>query len=224
MNRNKVFTGLFVVLILFFIVYFLMFRSPEKSQSSSNDSPLNTVSEETTSTGVTTSASDTIDPTISPEVQKAVSPEFLLWFRTEIVKTESQALDPEKLELELKEKAQGLKPFEIQYLKEKILSKTAEAREKILSIYVLSLAGQISESSLLEVASAPLQFAEAQAPHSPEEALAMQEKSLRRLAIESLLESARQDPLLKKTLFDEFEKIPDPQLRQFALDQLQQIK
>jgi hypothetical protein len=224
MNKKTLTLGFTALILAASIIYFFFLKNPKSPDFVLQGPIQSSQSEKEDQKALATLTEDQQDPSVSAEVQKAVTPEFLLWFRTEIVKTESQNLNPDRLEIELKEKALALSAFEIQFLTEKVLSETAEAREKILSIYILSLAGENSETALLKIASAPLQYTEAQTPHSPEEALSMQEKSLRRLAVESLLESARQNPALKEALLAEFQNIPDPELRQFALARLGEIK
>lgn len=224
MNKKTLSLGILGIILIASLIYFFLLKNPASPDFILKGPIQSSQPEKEDQAALAVLTEDQQDPSVSAETQKAVTPQFLLWFRTEIVKTESQNLNPEKLEVELKEKALALTSFEIQFLKEKVLSEKAEAREKILSIYILSLAGKKSVDTLLEIASAPLQFSEAQAPHSPEEALSMQEKSLRRLAVESLLETAYQDPSAKPAILAEFQKIPDPELRQFALKRLAEIK
>ena len=157
-------------------------------------------------------------------VQDSINPEFQEWLSKESENVESSTKNSTEIEAQLRLRAQRLSPQEIKYLLQQSLNMAGSAKRRIFSTYLLTLAPEKTESALLAMAQAPLTFSGPQTTHSPEEALAAQERALRRMAIDSLVASARGNSSMQDQLLRQFSEIPEESLRRHAEQQLSQIK
>lgn len=159
-----------------------------------------------------------------PFLQKAanVSEAFKTWFAASYVEVEKSSVDPQKVQEDLTRKAFAMNAEERLFLFQKVLSTSSKATEKMFSAYVLGLNPEQNTAYLELIAKAPLVYIDA-AVHSPEETLQMQEKALRRMAIESLLNRAAADPSYKRSLSDLASQIQDPALKKFLEKKLSEL-
>lgn len=161
--------------------------------------------------------------TNDPSDSGRVSVAFTQWFENQAREMEKSVTDPKAKEVELKTAAQKLTPSEVQFLKERSINMKDAANSRILAVYVMSLAPDVTEEALLEVAQAPLVMQGEHPVHSPEETLAAQEKSLRRMAIDALIEQARQNPDRRTALKTAIGQITDSSLREYAEKSYQKL-
>lgn len=147
---------------------------------------------------------------------------FQDWFQKEAQEIEKSSGDPQVQEERLKKIAQELNPSEIQVLKEALLAENTSANSSILSMYLLTLAPKASEA-LEEVIKAPLKYDVDQPVHSPEETLSMQERSLRRMALDALFNRAEADSDQRERLRRVIAEIPDKSLREYAEKRLKSL-
>lgn len=153
-----------------------------------------------------------------------VSVAFIQWFENQAREMEKSVTDPKGKELELKTVAQKLTPPEVQFLKERSVNMKDAANNRILAVYVMTLAPEVTGEALAEIAQAPLVMQGEHPVHSPEETLAAQEKSLRRMAIDALIEQARQNPDRRGALKTAISQITDPSLREYAEKSYQKLQ
>lgn len=147
---------------------------------------------------------------------------FQDWFHKEAQEIEKSSGDPHAQEDRLKKIAKELNPAEIQVLKETLLGDNTSANASILSMYLLTLAPSASEA-LEDVIKAPLKYDGEHPVHSPEETLSMQERSLRRMALEALFSRAEADSAQKDRLRRFIADIPDRSLREYAEKRLKSL-
>ncbi len=117
-----------------------------------------------------------------------VEPKFKRWFGEETSQMGSTQLNSGQKETELRQKAKSFTARQIQFLKNKITDSTSTQDEKILSTYLLSIAGDVE--SLSEVASQSLKVESAE-PHSLQEIQNNQERARAIIAIDAIAESGR---------------------------------
>lgn len=156
-------------------------------------------------------------PNDSSQAAQEVSPEFSEKFSTEASKMEQFSGDPATRENALRTWAQALTLPEVQFLKIQALSQQSSANERILATFLLTLTSDNGpgQQALLEFVTAPLQVPTDFAVHSPQETLSAQEKALRRMAIDALIEKARRQGNTDE-LQSSIDKIQDPALRDYA--------
>lgn len=152
----------------------------------------------------------------SSNSEAPVSTDFIQWVTQEAFNMEKSSVDPQVKEAELVKRAQSLSPAELRYLKEKSLNLSTPANERILSTYLLTLAPEKTSEVLQEIMQEPLRLQGSFPVHSPEEVLAMQEKSLRRMAVDALLGDAQKHPEKRNSLEDAISQIKDPVLKEYA--------
>ncbi|MEK2644251.1 hypothetical protein [Bdellovibrio sp. BCCA] len=145
-----------------------------------------------------------------------VSAVFIQWFENEARDMEKSSIDPKVKEAQLKEAVQKMEPFEVQFLKDTSLNMKESANNRILAVYLLTLAPEVTSGALGEIVETPLAMQGEHPVHSPEETLAAQEKSLRRMAIDSLIEQARKDELRHEQVKNIISQITDRSLREYA--------
>lgn len=151
----------------------------------------------------------------------APTPAFVTWFNGE-AKNLDQPTNQKNKESELKQTAARLTTADVRFLENKTLDFKNPANERILAAYLLTLAPQ-SDAALSDMVQAPLAMAGEHPVHSPEETLAAQEKSIRRMAIDALIERARSNPALRNELSQTIAKISDPSLREYAEKSYRQL-
>lgn len=158
-----------------------------------------------------------------PNTEIHVSTEFRDWVKNSSESLHESVESQEQTEALLRTKSSALSLQESQYLAQMALQASAPANTRIFSVYLLGLQAPHNLLAISAVLEAPLSFQEKPATHSPEETLAMQEKSLRRMAIEDLLKSFQKGELPREQIVQTFDKIPDAQLKKYAHTRLQEL-
>ncbi len=118
-------------------------------------------------------------------------PKFIKWFQGEALQVNSTSVDFKSKELELMAKAKSLNSRQIEYLKTTTVSPSTPQVEKILSVYLLTLGGEATQSALVEIATKDLNLTPAE-PHSLDEIKNNQERAKAIMAIDALAESKSQ--------------------------------
>lgn len=161
--------------------------------------------------------------TAEPDQEKRQAA-FRQWFEFEAKELEKSSSDPKIQEQRLTGIAQKLNAAEVTYLKNQTLGESSSANARILSVYTLSLAPEVTNSALEEISTAPLRYDGEHQTHSPEETLSMQEKALRRMALDSLFMRAQTDLEQREKLKRIVSQIPDPALREYAEKRLKSLQ
>jgi hypothetical protein len=129
-------------------------------------------------------------------------------------------------EAEATEKAQAeareMGAHEIRFAKEVALSAAAPANQRILALYLLSLAGSGANGALREIALAPLPAGGE--VHSHEEHQLMQAKAERRMAIDALVDRIGRGESTARDLTLLAEEMRDPGLRGYIQRKLRDIR
>ena len=152
-----------------------------------------------------------------------VGEDFLARFTAESQELDVSQSDAQTKAKELLSIAQNLKPEEIHFLALQSTNMQGPANSRILGVYILSLLPETSLEGLLQVVLTPLTYGSGDQPHSPEEALAGQEKAVRRVALNSLIKLATQQNNMASLLREKFKQIPDEELKEYALKSLDKI-
>lgn len=160
------------------------------------------------------SASSSASPSPTPTAD--VTAQFQQWVDSESESIEETQADPQAKQVELAKIAEKLSPQEMHYLEKKSTDMTSTARQRIFSTYLLTLAPENTHQALEEILRAPPAYAGQQPVHSPEETLAMQERSLRRMALDALIKRVRNNPQALPELRDFVSQISDDTLRKYA--------
>ncbi|MCB0420404.1 MAG: hypothetical protein KDD61_05380 [Bdellovibrionales bacterium] len=148
---------------------------------------------------------------------------FRQWFSEESGRLEDMGpMSPEYLE-SLSNRAASLADAEQAELVKIARNLSEPAQKKILAVYMLSLGKSGTLQSLTDFIEAPLQAEPDADPHSPEDAKRVQEKSLKIMAIEALVEQAKTDPQARSLLERSMENIADPYLRNYAKRKLTEL-
>lgn len=161
--------------------------------------------------------------TTEPDQEKRQAA-FQEWFQLEARELEKSSVDPKAQDERLKAVARRLNGKELEYLKSQTLGESSAATSRILSVYTLSLAPEVTGTVLEEISTAPLKYVGEQQTHSPEETLSMQEKSLRRMALDGLLKRAETDLDQREKLKRIVSQLPDPALRDYAEKRLKSLE
>lgn len=150
--------------------------------------------------------------------------ELTLWLQEE-AKALDAASQPQATEQRLKERAKNLQNNEVQFLAQVANEIARPANQRILATYLLTLSLENTASGLEVILRAPLQVSavDAAKTHSPEETLSMQEKALKRMAIDALIEKVKQMPSWRPQAEAIFKTIPDSNLRQYAESRLLEL-
>ncbi len=150
--------------------------------------------------------------------------DFQDWFNQEASQLDRAVSDSKAKEEELKARARSLTLQEMGFLKSQILADRVAANTRIFAAYLLSLAPEATASVLGDLVQEPLRYEGVQKVHSPEETLSMQEKSLRRMAIDALIKRAETEPGYRDELQKVVRGIPDTALREYAQKALDQLR
>lgn len=163
-------------------------------------------------------------PSVPPAVPPppGAKPEFVKFLGEESVRLDSPNVDTEAAERRSLEQAGAMEPLEIQYARDTVLSGKGSANQRVLALYLLTLAGPKAAGALREIVLAPLPDGRVQA-HSEEEHNLMQEKAQRVTAIDALTEQAKQDPAARDSLLRLADEVRDPGLRAYILKKIQSI-
>lgn len=159
-----------------------------------------------------------------PATEAQPAAEFQQWAANESAEVENTTTNSREKELELKTRARNLTPVEVHYLAMQSLLGTNPARQRIFTTYLLTLAPEVTQTGLQEILQAPLEYPGQHPVHSPEETLATQERSLRRMALDALLEKAKTSPETRDELRKFISQITDESLRNYAERSLEAIK
>lgn len=163
-------------------------------------------------------------PSVPPAVPPppGASPRFVQFLGEESVRLDSTNVDAAEAERRSEEEADLMGPLEIQYARDTVLSGKGSANQRVLALYLLTLAGPKAAGALREIVLAPLPDGRVTA-HSEEEHKLMQEKAQRITAIDELVEQARQDPAARDSLLRLADEVRDPDLRRYILNQVRSL-
>jgi hypothetical protein len=164
------------------------------------------------------------DDSPSTSTFTGINDQFKKWFDLESESIENSTPNPDYKEAELRQKAASLSSSEIDLLSRATLETNSPARKKIFAVYLLSLAPEKTAAGLFAIVQSPYQFNDQNPTHSPEETLAMQEKTLRKMALESLLQRAAADPGFRETFRKSITQISESSLRNYAEQVLANMK
>jgi hypothetical protein len=113
-------------------------------------------------------------------------------------------------------------PEEIRYAKELVVERQGGANQRIMAVYLLTLAGPKAAEALREIALAPLPDARVE-PHTEGEHRLMEEKAQRVTAIDALFEQAKGHPERKDAFLRLADEERDPGLRRYILKKAQSL-
>ncbi|MFP5519988.1 MAG: hypothetical protein ACLGGX_08800 [Bdellovibrionia bacterium] len=149
--------------------------------------------------------------------------EFISWVQSEAQELEKSAVDPQKIETELTARSGQLLAEEQGYLASRILEAASPANEKIFGIYLLSLNVDHNLQALSEVLKNDLNYPLENPTHSPEEVLSMQEKTLRRMAVDAIFEKAKTQKYAREQLEKLKTKSQSPYIRDYIKKKLAEL-
>lgn len=160
---------------------------------------------------------------LAPQAVATVSPAFLQFVAQEARALDGTTVDTASAEKRLQAQADAMSLGEVEHLKELALGKANPANQKILGVHLLGKAGLKAWPALLEILKAPV-AQEAPPQHSVEEVRWMQERALREMSLEALLEQASRDPRALELLREAVEKISDPSFAARVRKKLQDLE
>ncbi|XGC79956.1 hypothetical protein ACES2L_11515 [Bdellovibrio bacteriovorus] len=149
--------------------------------------------------------------------------QFQQWFSSEAENVEKSSGNPKAKELELRERVYNMQADEIKFLGKQSVDMSGPAKQRILATYLLTLAPNKTSDTLFFVVEAPLQITGDAQVHSTDETLSAQEHSLRRMAIDALIEKARQDSHFKEQFNDRIPRIENVALRDYAKRRIREL-
>lgn len=147
--------------------------------------------------------------------------EFLEFLGKESIALDSTNLEAEAAERRSLDQAQAMGPLEIQYSRDIVLSESS-ANQRVLALYLLTLAGPKAAGALREIVVAPLPDGRVKVD-SEEEHRLMQEKAQRVTAIDALADQAKRDPSKRDSLARMADEVRDPGLRSYILKKIQSL-
>ena len=152
------------------------------------------------------------------------------------IKEEAKALDrtnnqTEAKTIELRSRALRLDANEKNHLKNISINSSLPVNERILSVYILTLAADIASQNLVsEIAQTPMPDLGPINPHSEAEVKNAQELALRYMAIDKLVENFKSNPpqselavAAMQSLQNQATQNPIPQVRKYANDELNKL-
>lgn len=148
---------------------------------------------------------------------------FSAWLSEESKHLDHLVADIPEKTLQLKKMAAQLTQNQMQLLLRTSLNVSAAASERILSTFLLVEGGHHTVATLTKLATAPLSNPGPHETHSTEETLGMQDKSLRIMAIDGLVEQAKENPQARELLAKHIADIKDPYLRAYAERRLAEL-
>lgn len=151
-----------------------------------------------------------------------VNPQFIQYLRAEARRMDAPSVDQEKVQKEIEAQVEQMTPKELEYAKNIALSPSRPANEKILAVYLI-LNAKNSEKALEELITAPLKHKPNPETHSVEETAAMQEKTLRIMEIDGLLQRAVNDSKIRDSLSRIATSISDPTLKAYLVKKLKEL-
>jgi hypothetical protein len=156
-----------------------------------------------------------------PPPPPGAKPEFVEFLGKESIALDSTNLDAEAAERRALEQAAAMGPLEIQYSKDVVLSE-GSANQRVLALYLLTLAGPKAAGALREIVLAPLPDGRVKAD-SEEEHRLMQEKAQRVTAIDALADQAKKDPAARDSLLRLADEVRDQSVRAYILKKIQSL-
>lgn len=169
-----------------------------------------------------TADSDTSSPE-SEKTPEVLSAELRAWLRDEASKMDQKEYDTLTTDNELQARAQKFGVDEISVLKETALDSNAQANERILSTYILSLASGTAFEALGDVAKSQLSKLGLHPAHSLDETQSMHEKAVKRMALDELFRRAQAEPKLRPTLYRYIQNIAVPELKAYGERRYQEL-
>lgn len=160
-------------------------------------------------------------PEQEPPTQN-VNPQFIQYLRAEAQRMDAPSVDQEKVQKEIEAQVEKMTPKELEYAKNIALSPNRSANEKILAVYLI-LNAKNSVKTLEELITAPLKHKPNAERHSVEETAAMQEKTLRIMEIDGLLQRAVKDQSIRDSLARIATSLSDPTLKAYLIKKLKEL-
>jgi hypothetical protein len=200
-----------------FVIAFALFYFRDHPRLEPLVAPLQNI---TTAPSPLPSPQASVPPAVPPPA--GAKPEFVEFLGKESVAMDSTNVDTESAERRAMDQAASMGPLEIQYSRDTVLSGKGSANQRVLALYMLTLAGSKAAPALREIVLAPLPDARVQA-HSEEEHKLMQEKAQKVTAIDALAEQVKQDGNARDSLLRLADEVRDPGLRSYILKKIQGI-
>jgi hypothetical protein len=162
-------------------------------------------------------------PSLAPALPPppGAKPGFVEFMGRESIALDSTNLDTEAAERRALDQAEAMGPLEIQYSRDIVLSE-GSANQRVLALYLLTLAGPKAAGALREIVLAPLPDGRVKAD-SEEEHRLMQEKAQRVTAIDALADQAKKDPAARDSLLRLADEVRDQGLRAYILKKIQSL-
>lgn len=186
----------------------------------SSGNPTNTLADANNAAGT----SVVQNPSLENSVTGKTPEQFAQWLKNEASSVDRSDRANADKEAVLRQLALQFTPENISYLRTTATAKSAPANEKIVAVYLLTLATSSSQEALQEIAQTPFSLASPQPAHSIGETTLMQEKAIRVVAIDELFIRLENDTITRQQLEATIQKIPDLFLRQYALKRLAELK
>ena len=123
------------------------------------------------------------------EIEEKPDPVFTSWFQTEAKLVDSTKVDLKAKETELEKIARSITDKEVRYLQRTSMDPASPQVERILSTYLLTRGGDVTQRALVDIASRPLSLSPAEA-HSLQEIENNKERAINIMAIDSIAESS----------------------------------
>ena len=227
MGYEKKFSLVFVVcaLVGFLFSYFLSFKNPSKSLGKKT---LEVVHEQSPQKKTTVNSPPSSLPTRSSQLNRVQSfskslKSFKKWLRDEEGHLNDDKFAFSKKVETLSEVANSISEPQADFLLETILSKTSTANSKILSTYLLTQASSLSVSYLLKLAVSPLPKNKMKEAHTLNETRYMQEKALRIMSIDALVERSKNRKEALSALRVARDKVLEPGLKSYIESKIKSL-
>ncbi len=160
---------------------------------------------------------------LSSEEEQEPNPAFKSWFQTEARLVDSASVDLRAKEQELETVTKKLSPKEVSYLKKTTLNTSSPQVERILSTYLLTRGGEMSQQALIDIASRPLHLDPAE-PHSLKEIENNRERAIDQMMIDSIAESSLAVSERLRILQEIMQKKEDPTVKNYAQRKIEELK
>lgn len=223
-KKNKMTAYFILIVIIGFVLLFNFISSNDLSNVST--SVKNSVALKITSAKtwiLNTSVESDTKISVNSKSEIPISSEFKKWFENEVNVLNTPVKNQDSKEADLKKSISNAQPQELIFLADQAMNMNLPANVRILSVYLLTLSPEIASEVLLKIIKSELTVADSPQPHSIEETLSMQEKTIRRMAIDSLILRAKTDLEYRSQLWLEIQKITDQSLKDYALKGFQDI-
>jgi hypothetical protein len=151
-----------------------------------------------------------------PAIAQEPRPELMRFLDSEAKTFNSTKLDAEAVERRVQAEADQLTAADLQFLATKAQGLNSRASDRILSAYLLISSKEKGWGPLRDLVLAPLQGKPDAPPHTVDEAQAMQEKTIRIMAIEGLFEQALKNRQAREEFLRILSELRDPTLVNYA--------